>query len=137
MPGKSEIERPRKYPAAPEMIKQCPIDFTSQVIGKKFTSVILRNMIYLNQKKFGEFLSIQGINPKTLSLRLKEMQRNGVIDRKVYNETPIRIEYFLTEKGRALQPVLEQMMAFSMRYYAKEIFNDGKARTISQFFGSD
>ena len=125
-----------KYPGAPENVRQCPIDFTSQVIGRKFTSVILRNMIYLNQKRFNEFLTIQGINPKTLSLRLKEMQRNGIIGRKVYAETPIKIEYFLTEKGRALQPVLEQMMEFSMRYYANEIFKDGAPRTVPEFFAS-
>jgi len=94
-------------------------------------------MIYLNQRRFNEFLAIKGINPKTLSLRLKEMQRNGIIDRKVYDETPIRIEYSLTEKGRALRPVLEQMMAFSMRYYSKEIFKDGRPRTVPEFFGSD
>ena len=137
MPSKLEIEEAPGYPAAADQIKQCPIDFTSQVIGKKFASVILRNMIYLNQKRFNEFLAIKGINPKTLSLRLKEMQRNGIIDRKVYDETPIRIEYSLTEKGRALRPVLEQMMAFSMRYYSKEIFKDGRPRTVPEFFGSD
>ena len=136
MASKLEIESAPKYPGAPENVRQCPINFTSQVIGRKFTSVILRNMIYLNQKRFNEFLTIQGINPKTLSLRLKEMQRNGIIGRKVYAETPIKIEYFLTEKGSALQPVLEQMMEFSMRYYASEIFKDGTPRTVPEFFAS-
>ena len=136
MASNLEIESAPKYPGAPENVRQCPINFTSQVIGRKFTSVILRNMIYLNQKRFNEFLTIQGINPKTLSLRLKEMQRNGIIGRKIHAETPIKIEYFLTEKGRALQPVLEQMMEFSMRYYASEIFKDGTPRTVPEFFAS-
>ncbi len=136
MPSKLEIQQDSGYPAVVDQIRQCPIDFTSQVIGKKFTSVILRNMIYLDQRRFNEFLTIKGINPKTLSLRLKEMQRNGIIERRVYHETPIRIEYSLTEKGRALRPVLEQMMAFSMRYYSREIFKDGRARTVAEFFGT-
>ena len=88
------------------------------------------------QTRFNELLTIEGINPKTLSLRLREMQKNGLIGRKVHNETPIRIEYFLTERGKALRPVLEQMTAFSIQHYPKEIFKDGKPRTLQEFFGT-
>lgn len=82
-------------------------------------------MIFLQQKRFSEFLnSIEEINPKTLSLRLKEMEREGIIKRSVYNETPVRIEYHLTEKGKALQPALEQMALFSIKYYCDKIFEN-------------
>lgn len=114
---------------------RCPINNTFQIIGKKFTVLILRNMIYLNQIRFNKLLnSIEGINAKTLSIRLKEMEKDGLIRRKIYNESPIRIEYEMTEKGMALEPILEQMSVFSMKYYAKDIFN-GKPRTYDEVYG--
>src|SRR5215469_13654349 len=87
----------------------CPVDYTFTIIGKKFCVLILRNMLNLGQTRFNEFLgSIEGINTKTLSARLKEMQRSGLIERKVFHsETPVRIEYHLTDKGRALKPIFE------------------------------
>jgi DNA-binding HxlR family transcriptional regulator len=115
---------------------RCPINNTFQIIGKKFTVLILRNMIYLNQIRFNKLLnSIEGINAKTLSIRLKEMEKDGLIRRKIYNESPIRIEYEMTEKGMALEPILEQMSAFSMKYFAKKIFKNGKPRTFDEVYG--
>lgn len=115
---------------------RCPINNTFQIIGKKFTVLILRNMIYLNQIRFNKLLnSIEGINAKTLSIRLKEMEKDGLIRRKIYNESPIRIEYEMTEKGIALEPILEQMSAFSMKYFPKEIFKNGKPRTYDEVYG--
>ena len=56
--------------------KCCPVFNTLSIIGKKFTILLLRNMIFLKQKRFNEFLnSIEEINPKTLSIRLKELER--------------------------------------------------------------
>jgi DNA-binding HxlR family transcriptional regulator len=118
-----------------ENMKCCPIDNTFKIIGKKFTVHILRNMTKLNQTRFNQFLdSIEDINPKTLSARLREMERNGIIERTIYPGTPVRIEYSITKKGRALTPILEQMAAFSMQYCAKDVFKDGKARTFGEVF---
>ena len=58
------------------------------------------------------------------------MEKNSLIQRKIYHEIPIRIEYYLTEKGKALKSILYQMAAFSVQYYAKDIFEDGKPRTL-------
>jgi DNA-binding HxlR family transcriptional regulator len=118
-----------------DSMKACPIDNTFKIIGKKFTVHILRNMTHLGQSRFNEFLdSIEGINPKTLSARLREMEKNGIIDRSVFSGTPVKIEYTITKKGKALKPILEQMAAFSMQYCAKEVFKDGKPRTYKQVF---
>lgn len=115
---------------------RCPIDNTFRIVGKKFTVLIMRNMISLGQTRFNQLLdSIEGINPKTLSIRLREMEKSGLIERKVYPETPIRVEYHLTEKGGALRPILEQMAAFSMRYCCNDVFKDGKPRTFQEVFG--
>jgi DNA-binding HxlR family transcriptional regulator len=116
--------------AVAEKLKQCPINFAFQLIGKKFTVLILRNMLHNGHSHFNEFLEIEGINPKTLSQRLKDMQRYGLIDRRVHPGTPVSIEYFLTERGRALQPVLQQLMAFSMQQYPKDVCKDGMPLTL-------
>ena len=105
--------------------KCCPVFNTLGIIGKKFTLLLLRNMIFLKQKRFNEFLnSIEEINPKTLSIRLKELEKDRLINRQVFNETPVRIEYYLTEKGKALQPILEQMALFSMKYCCEQVFEN-------------
>lgn len=127
---------PQELKIISEQMKCCPVDNTFKIIGKKFTIHILRNITMLNQNRFNQFLeSIEGINPKTLSVRLKEMEKSELINRKVFNETPIRIEYSVTEKGKALKPIIMQMAAFSMKYCSCEVFKDGKPRTLEQVFG--
>ena len=119
-----------------ECLKNCPIDNTFKIIGKKFTIHIIRNMSMMHHKRFNQFLnSVEGINPKTLSARLREMEGSDLIKRKVYQETPVRVEYYLTEKGKSLQPILDQMATFSMKYFPKKIFKDGKERTFKQVWG--
>jgi DNA-binding HxlR family transcriptional regulator len=93
-------------------------------------------MMHFGQKHFSEFLEIEGINPKTLSLRLKEMQKDGLVERKVYAGTPVRIEYRLTEKGLALKPLLEQMMLFSMQHYPEQVCRDGRPKTVQDLMRS-
>lgn len=119
-----------------DQIKACPVDTAFQIMGKKFTVHILRNMLMLNQNRFNQFLeSIEGVNPKTLSVRLREMEKDGLVTRKIYPETPPRVEYTITEKGRALEPIIMKMAEFSMKYCAKDVFKDGRARTLKQVFG--
>src|SRR5918911_1424256 len=105
-------------------LKSCPIENTFKIIGKKFTVLILRNMINGKQNRFNQLLnSIEQSNPKTLTIRLREMEKSGLIKRKVYyQETPVRIEYYPTEKGLALKPILDMMAAYSMKYCTKDIF---------------
>ena len=91
----------------------------------------------LRQSRFNQFLqSIENINPKTLSVRLREMEKEGLITRKIYPETPPRVEYSVTEKGLALRSVLLVMAEFSFKYCAKDVFIDGKPRTLKQVFGT-
>jgi DNA-binding HxlR family transcriptional regulator len=111
-------------------MKACPVDNTLKIIGKKFTVLLIRNMLS-NQTRFNQFLeSIEGMNQKILSARLKEMEKDGLITRRVYAETPLRVEYSLTEKGLAIKPILDQMAAFSLQYCSKDVFNDGKPRSL-------
>ena len=90
-------------------------------------------MIYNNQRRFNEFLNtIEEINPKTLSIRLKEMEKDGIIRRQIYHETPVRIEYHLTQKGRELRPILEQMALFSLKYCCDQIFENPDPVKVSK-----
>ncbi|MCV0413212.1 MAG: helix-turn-helix transcriptional regulator [Nitrosarchaeum sp.] len=115
-----------------------PIDNTFRIIGKKFTIHILRNMVVLNQHRFNELLnSIEGINPNTLSTRLHEMEKGNLIEKKIFNDKPIRIEYTLTKKGKALQPILEEMAKFSIKFCCDDIFKDAKPRTVRQVYGKN
>ncbi len=118
-----------------DKMKCCPIDNTFKIIGKKFTIHIIRNMAMMGQSRFNQLLdNIEDANPKTLSARLKEMEKANLISRKVYDESPIRIEYKLTKKGEDLKGIIGQMAAFSMKHYAKEVFKDGKPRKLKQVF---
>ena len=117
------------------MIKNCPVDNTFKIIGKKFTFHIVRNMAMRNQTRFNEFLgTIENINSKTLALRLKELEETKIIQRTVYDEVPPRVEYTLTKKGKDLQGIIDQMAAFSMKHYPKTVFIDGKKRNYKQVF---
>ena len=118
-----------------DSLKTCPIDNTYRIIGKKFTVHIIRNMSQLGQNRFNEFLeSIEGINPKTLSARLREMEKNGIIERRIYPGTPVKIEYTMTKQGLALKPILEAMAAYSMQYCAKDVFKDGKPKILKEIY---
>lgn len=92
-------------------------------------------MIILGHTRFNQFETIEGINPKTLTVRLKEMLENDLIERNVYPGIPIRIEYYVTEKGKSVLPILEQMLAFSMKYASKEVFADGRSRSFKDVLG--
>lgn len=118
-------------------MKRCPINNTLNIIGKKFTLLLLRNMLLLKQTRFNQFKdSIEEINPKTLSLSLMEMEKDGLIQRKVYQETPVRVEYVLTEKATALIPILEQLGIFSMRYCTKDVFNGPPPKDVENIYSN-
>ena len=117
------------------MIKNCPVDNTFKIIGKKFTFHIVRNMAMRNQTRFNEFLgTIENINSKTLAIRLKELEETKIIQRTVYDEVPPKVEYTLTKKGKDLQGIIDQMATFSMKHYPKTVFKDGKKRNYKQVF---
>lgn len=125
---KFDLELVKIYDGA----KQCPVNFTLKLIGNKFTLLILRNMIYFKQNRFNQFLnSIEEINTKALTNRLKEMEHDGLIERRIFNEHPVKIEYYPTKKGLALKPLLDMMASYSLTYFGKEV-KDGKKRTVSQ-----
>ena len=88
-----------------------------EIIGSKWTALILRDLS-TGAKRFGELeKSVGTINPRTLSQRLDDLEKHGIITRKMYAEVPPRCEYDLTDKGRDLIPVLRQMATWGTKYY--------------------
>ncbi len=87
----------------------CPIHNTISIIQGKWTLMILRDLM-AGTRRFGELRqSLAGISPKTLSLRLKELEEVGVLTRSIFAEVPPRVEYALTEKGRELEALIAAM----------------------------
>jgi len=87
------------------------------VIGNKWTALILRDLID-GSRRFSELeRSLTGISPRTLSARLDDLERCDIVTKASYAEVPPRIEYTLTEKGRDLLPILRQMAAWGDKYY--------------------
>ncbi len=87
----------------------CPIEHTMDIIGGKWTFLILRELFY-GTKRFGELeRSLHGISPRTLSLRLKELEQRHIIQRTVFSEIPPHVEYSLTEMGLTLRPIFDAM----------------------------
>jgi DNA-binding HxlR family transcriptional regulator len=85
--------------------QDCPIARTLDVVGDRWTLLILRDM-FMGSSKFGEFRERSSIPPKVLSARLKLLMEDGVVEREVYSDHPLRAEYHLTERGRSLLPVV-------------------------------
>ena len=96
-----------------------PIENTLQVIGSKWTVLIIRELMG-GVKRFGELeKALTGISPRTLSLRLGSMEDFKIVDRKVYAEVPPRVEYKLSPLGRSLDPVLKTMCQWGANFSKK------------------
>ncbi|WP_177206969.1 helix-turn-helix domain-containing protein [Bacillus sp. 491mf] len=93
----------------------CPIAKTLDVIGTKWTFLIIRDLLIEGTMRFSDLQkSIDGISPKTLSLRLKELEAHGIVERTVYPEVPPRVEYTLTEKGERLEHIFIELKRFGL-----------------------
>ena len=88
-----------------------------EIIGNKWTALILRDL-FSGPKRFCELeKSVGNINPRTLSQRLDDLEAHQIITKQSFAEVPPRTEYSLTQKGRDLQPILQQMATWGNKYY--------------------
>jgi DNA-binding HxlR family transcriptional regulator len=98
----------------------CPVCHTAEIISGKWTLLVIRDLAD-GCSRFCELeRSLGGISPRTLSLRLRALEAEGVVQRRTYPEVPPRVEYRLTAKGRALVPLIDQM-----RHYGQEWLMNG------------
>lgn len=92
------------------------ISAAADVIGQKWTALILRDL-HTEPKGFCELeRTVEGINPRTLSQRLDELEQHGIITKQACDGAPNRCEYHLTHKGRDLVPILRQMAEWGEKY---------------------
>ena len=94
----------------------CPVCATADIICGKWTILVIRDLAE-GRSRFCELeRSLAGISPRTLSLRLRALEEQGMVARHTYPEVPPRVEYSLTEKGEALVPLIEDMRRYGREY---------------------
>jgi DNA-binding HxlR family transcriptional regulator len=95
----------------------CPIARSLDVIGDRWTILILRDLVVDGPRKFQDFeRSLRRISPNTLSARLKRLEDAGIVARRFYDQHPPRAEYMLTEAGEELRPVLKALLTWGRRH---------------------
>src|SRR3954452_3420848 len=94
----------------------CPVCRTAEIVCGKWTLLIIRDLAE-QRSRFCELeRSLAGISPRTLSLRLRALEEEAIVERRTFPEVPPRVEYALTEKGRALVPIIEDMRRYGREW---------------------
>jgi DNA-binding HxlR family transcriptional regulator len=98
------------------MDQTCPVCRTAEVVCGKWTLLLVRDLAE-GHTRFCELeRSLQGISPRTLSLRLRALEEEGIVERQTFAEVPPRVEYALTRKGLALLPIIDGMREYGTRW---------------------
>jgi DNA-binding HxlR family transcriptional regulator len=94
----------------------CPVCRTAEIVCGKWTLLVIRDLAE-GRSRFCELeRSLQGISPRTLSLRLRALEEEGIVERQTFPEVPPRVEYALTDKGLALVPLIEDMRTYGLQW---------------------
>jgi DNA-binding HxlR family transcriptional regulator len=116
-------------------IINCPIKTSLGVLGKKWTMLIIRDIGFLKIQRFNRILdSIHGLTPRVLSMRLKELEKEGFIECIEKKKSPIMVLWRLTEKGKDTLPILMMLTAFGSKWYSNIIFEDKRPRKLNEIF---
>ena len=98
----------------------CPVSCCAEIISGKWTLLVIRDLAEGTQRFCQLERSLEGISPRTLSLRLRALEEEGVVERQTFSEVPPRVEYALTDKGRALLPIIDDMRSYGERWLGAE-----------------
>ncbi len=95
----------------------CPrYEHAAQLLGKRWTGLLL-DVLLERPRRFCELTAlVEGLSDRVLSDRLRELETEGVVQRVVYPQIPVRVEYQLTEKGRALKPVIDAIHTWAQQW---------------------
>ena len=94
----------------------CPVCATADIICGKWTILVIRDLAE-GRSRFCELeRSLAGISPRTLSLRLRALEEQGIVERQTFPEVPPRVEYSLTPKGEAIVPLIEDMRRYGREW---------------------
>ena len=98
----------------------CPVCKTAEIVCGKWTLLVIRDLAD-GRSRFCELeRSLRGISPRTLSLRLRALEEEGIVERQTYPEVPPRVEYVLTDKGLALVPLIEDMRTYGLEWLCED-----------------
>jgi len=96
----------------------CPVTATADILSGKWTILLIRDLAD-GCCRFCELeRSLHGISPRTLSLRLRALEEQGIVTRTTFPEVPPRVEYRLTQKGEGLVPIIEDMRSYGRDWLA-------------------
>ena len=113
----------------------CPIRTSLGVLGKKWTILIIRDIGFLKINRFNRILeSIQGLTPRVLSMRLKELKKEGFIECIEEKGSPMIVQWKLTLMGKDTMPILMQLTAFGSKWYSDIVFEDKRSRKLKEIF---
>ncbi|MGX6449098.1 winged helix-turn-helix transcriptional regulator [Patulibacter sp. S7RM1-6] len=98
----------------------CPVCRTADIVCGKWTLLLIRDLAEGNTRFCELERSLGGISPRTLSLRLRALEEEGIVERQTFPEVPPRVEYALTEKGEALLPIIDGMREYGTRWLGAE-----------------
>ena len=114
--------------------QKCPIKASMGVFGRKWTMLMLRDIGFRKIVRFNHLLeSIPGLTPRVLSMRLKELEKDGII-KKTEDSTDGIVRWALTEKGEDSLPILMRLIAFGSKWYARDVFEDKVPRSLNEIF---
>jgi DNA-binding HxlR family transcriptional regulator len=109
----------------------CPVCRTADIVCGKWTLLLVRELAE-GCSRFCELeRSLTGISPRTLSLRLRALEEEGMVQRSTFPAVPPRVEYALTEKGRALIPLIDDMRAYGERWLGAECATTPAAEPVA------
>ena len=99
---------------------ECPVEYTASILSNKWKCLILRDLL-TGTKRFNELnKSIIGISAKVLTENLRELENDGIVNRKTYAVVPPKVEYSLSPKGEELKPIIDLMKDFGNKYNDKK-----------------
>lgn len=120
------------------MWKTCPIRSSLGVLGRQWSLLVLRDVSFFRKVRFSDMLrNNPGLSPRLLSLRLKDLQREGLIERKTNPEDHREVWYDITDKGQDVVPILTAFIQYGAKHRAKEVFTDKKPREFERLFPRD
>jgi len=99
---------------------ECPVAAALERVGEKWSLLILRDLTRHPSRRFQDLLDSLQCAPNTLSARLASLEQCGLIERRLYEQRPPRMDYVLTERGREVEPVLLALQAWGRKLQARE-----------------
>jgi DNA-binding HxlR family transcriptional regulator len=133
---KSQRRLPDLRPLPPNVpFEFCPIRASLGVLGRKWALLVLRDVAFFARIRFSEILrNNPGMGPRILSMRLRELEKEGFIQGDASRADRREVTYRLTRKGLDVMPILTSFIQFGIRYHAERVFEDGRSRNLEEVY---